>query len=74
MPNVLLLTVFPLIALGVIFATLYWWQTLMEILNQEPTEGNDRLVWLIVVLSLHFFGALLYRYNRRPERLRLYGR
>jgi len=73
MSNVLLLTIFPLIALGVIFATLYWWQTLLEILNQEPAEGNDRLIWLIVVLCLHFFGALLYRYNRRPARIRIYG-
>jgi len=65
MPSLFLLTIFPLLALGAIFATLYWWQTLVTVLKHEPTTDHQRLTWVIILLSLQFPGALLYRYARR---------
>ncbi len=73
MPSLLLLTLFPLFALGAIFATIYWVRTLVEVLTKEPTQGNHRLTWVIILLSLQFLGALLYRHIRRQGRIRHYG-
>ncbi len=65
MPSLFLLTIFPLLALGAIFATLYWWQTLVEVLKHEPVTDHRRLTWVLILLSLQFPGALLYHYLRR---------
>jgi len=70
MPFILILFALPLLLLLFIF----WIWTLIEILTKEPSEGNDKLVWLILVLFFHFIGSILYCFIRRPERKRLYGK
>jgi len=65
MPTVIFLTLFPLFALGAIFATLYWAQTLVEVIKTEPSANHHRLTWVLLLLSLQFPGALLYRYLQR---------
>ncbi len=61
---------------GVIFgiaAFAIWIWALIEVLTKEPSEGNDKVVWLLVVLFTHFIGALIYLLIRRPERKKKYG-
>lgn len=70
MPILLFLLFLPILIL--LFA--FWIWTLIEILTKEPSEGNDKLVWLILVLFFHFIGSLLYCFIRRPERIRLLGK
>lgn len=69
------LIIFGLLALilsvgGVIF----WIWMLVECLRYESSEGNTRLVWLLVILFLSLFGALLYFLIRRPQRRSEMGR
>jgi hypothetical protein len=70
MPILIFLFVFPIVALLFIF----WIWTLVEVVTKEPSEGNDKIVWLILVLFCHFIGSILYCLIRRPERIKLYGK
>jgi hypothetical protein len=54
-------------------ATVFWIWMLVEVATKEPSQGNDKIVWLLVVLFTHWIGALIYFLARRPERIRLFG-
>ncbi|MAT14217.1 MAG: hypothetical protein CMJ46_02995 [Planctomyces sp.] len=50
---------------------------LIDCATNEPSEGNDKLVWLIVICVGYFIcgiGAFIYFFARRPTRIRTYGR
>jgi len=53
-----------------VFMTVFWLWMLIEILTQETSEGNEKLIWFLVVFFFHFIGALFYYFVRRPERKR----
>jgi hypothetical protein len=48
--------------------------TLIDCAVNEPSEGNDKLIWIIILIFTHALGALIYRFARRPERIRVYGK
>jgi len=52
----------------------FWIWMLVDCINNEPSEGNDRLVWVIVIALVGAIGALIYFIARRPTRKKLYGR
>jgi hypothetical protein len=54
--------------------TVLWVWMIIDCVTKEPSEGNDKIVWILVVVFTHWIGALLYLFVRRPERIRLYGR
>lgn len=56
--------------LGVIF----WAWMLIDCLTKEPSEGNDKLIWVLVIIFASGIGAVIYYLVRRPERIRIYGR
>jgi hypothetical protein len=58
----------------VILIFVFWIKTLIEVLTMEPSTGNDKIVWLLVVIFFHLIGAVLYHFIRRPERIKLYGK
>lgn len=63
------------IVLGIgVFGTAFWIWMLVDCLTKEPSEGNDRLVWVIVVVFTHFIGAAIYFLVRRPQRIVQFGR
>ena len=55
-------------------ALAFWIWIIVEIATKEPSDGNDKIIWLLIVLFTHFIGALIYLFVRRPERRRKYGR
>ena len=57
-----------------VVAAIFWIWVLVECLIKEPAEGNDRLVWVLVILLAPLIGALLYYFVRRPERIKAVGR
>jgi hypothetical protein len=71
----MIILLFPLffIALAVL-STIFWILTLIDCAVNEPSEGNDKIVWIIIIFFAHALGALIYRFARRPERIRLYGK
>jgi len=60
---------------GLVFASIAFciWM-LVDCLKNEPSEGNDKIVWLLVILLLQGLGALIYFFVRRPERIKRFGR
>ena len=36
---------------------------------EEPSIGNDKLVWVVIILFAQVRGAALYLFVRRPRRL-----
>jgi O-antigen/teichoic acid export membrane protein len=49
-------------------ATLFWLWMLVDCALHEPSAGNDKLAWVLIIVLTHFLGALLYCWFRRPHR------
>jgi len=54
--------------------TVLWIWMLIDCLSNESSEGNDKIIWALVLIFTHGLGGLLYYFIRRPERKRLLGR
>lgn len=62
-----------IVVLG-LFGTVFWIWMLVDCATKEPSEGNEKIVWILVIIFAHSVGALIYFLARRPERIRLHGR
>ncbi|MEO0077790.1 MAG: PLD nuclease N-terminal domain-containing protein [candidate division WOR-3 bacterium] len=54
--------------------TVLWIWLLVEVLTRETDEGNNKLIWALVIVFTHWIGALIYLIVRRPERIRKLGK
>lgn len=52
----------------------FWIWMLIDCIQNEPSEGNDKLIWMLVVIFTSWLGALIYYFIRRPERKRRFGK
>ncbi len=57
-----------------IAGTILWIWMLVDCATNEPSEGNDKILWILVIVLTHWIGALIYLLVRRPERIRKFGR
>ena len=57
----------PLLGLGLL-AFGFWLWMLIDCVTKESSTGNDKLVWVLLLLFTHLLGALLYCFIRRPRR------
>lgn len=57
----------------IIGLTVLWIWVLIDCIKNEPTEGNERIVWVVVIAAAHWIGALIYLIARRPKRKKLLG-
>ena len=62
---------FLLLGLG---GTVLWIWMLIDCATKESSEGNDKLIWILVIVLTHLLGALIYLLVRRPQRIRELGR
>lgn len=46
----------------------FWVWMLIDCATKESTIGNDKLIWVLIILFTHLLGALLYCLIRRPSR------
>ena len=53
--------------------TILWIWMLVECTTKEPNQGNDKLVWIIIIVFTHWLGALIYFFVRRPQRQAQFG-
>ena len=68
--ELILIPIWLSIAAGVM---VLWIWTLIDCIKNEPTEGNERIVWVVVIAVTHWIGALIYLIVRRPQRKILLG-
>src|SRR5206468_2008500 len=59
------LVFFSLAALG----TVFWIWMLVECAMKETNQGNEKLVWILIILFTHWIGAAIYYFVRRPKRI-----
>jgi hypothetical protein len=57
--------VFAAIGLAV---TAFWIWMLIDCIQNEPSTGNDKLIWVLVIVLLGWVGAAIYFFVRRPSR------
>ena len=63
-------TLFLLIAiLGLVF----WIWMIVDCATNEPSEGNDKVVWILIIVLTQIIGALIYYFVRRPKRIAEFG-
>ncbi len=65
---------FALVALIGLAGTAFWIWMLIDCAVNEPSQGNDKLIWILIIVFTHLIGAVIYFVIRRPERMRLTGR
>ncbi|WP_417388014.1 PLDc N-terminal domain-containing protein [Gimesia sp.] len=51
----------------------FWIWMLIDCVKYEPSTGNDKIIWVLVIVLLNGIGALLYYFIRRPERIKQTG-
>ena len=71
MADLLVLLIF--VALGVAGTALWIWM-LIDCATNEPSTGNDKVVWILIIAIGQIIGALIYYFSRRPWRIATYGR
>ncbi len=59
-------------ALSLLLFVLWIWM-LIDCVKYEPSTGNDKIIWVLVIVLLNGIGALLYYFIRRPERIKQTG-
>jgi len=53
----------------VLGASVFWVFMIIECATKEPASGNDKLIWILVIIFTHWIGALIYYFVRRPQRI-----
>ena len=70
-PEILIL----LIVLGFgLCGSILWIWMLIDCVRNEPSDSNEKVVWVLVIALTHWLGALFYLLFRRPTRRSRYGR
>jgi hypothetical protein len=53
--------------------TVFWIWMIVECATKEPSQGNDKIVWILIIVFTQLIGALIYYFVRRPQRIAQYG-
>ena len=56
-----------------VIGTIFWIWMLVDCAMKETSQGNDKLIWVLVILFTHWIGAAIYFFVRRPQRIREVG-
>jgi hypothetical protein len=54
--------------MGVV-GTILWIWMIIDCATKEPSTGNNKIVWILVIIFTHWIGALIYLLVRRPQRI-----
>ena len=71
LPLLILPLLFFVIGIG---GTVLWIWMLVDCATKEPSEGNDKLTWILIIVLTHWIGALIYLLARRPKRIKEFGK
>ena len=61
------------IALVFVWGTIFWIKMIVECATKEPNQGNEKIVWILIIVFAHWLGALIYYFVRRPQRIAQFG-
>ena len=68
----LILPVFLFMCMGLVGFSLlgFWIWMLVDCIKHESDEGNNKLIWVLIILFTQLLGAVSYFFVQRRERLR----
>jgi len=47
----------------------FWISMIVDCVTHEPSTGNDKVVWIAIIVFTYIVGALIYYFvRRRPRR------
>jgi prolipoprotein diacylglyceryltransferase len=47
----------------------FWVSMIVDCVAHEPSTGNDKVVWIVIIVFTYIVGALIYYFvRRRPRR------
>ena len=72
MPSMCMILALLFLVFG-IGGTVLWIWMIVDCATKEPSEGNDKLIWILVIVLTHWIGALIYLLVRRPKRIEQLG-
>jgi hypothetical protein len=52
-----------------ILGTVFWIWMLIDCIQNERNDSNDKVVWLLIIIFTHLIGGLVYYFVRRKPRL-----
>lgn len=56
-----------------LLGTAFWVWMLVDCATKEPSHGNEKLIWVLVIILTHWIGAAIYYFVRRPSRMAATG-
>jgi hypothetical protein len=62
---------FMLAAPFVLLGFMFWLWMLVNAITNPALVGTEKLVWVLVIIFLHFLGALIYFFVGRPRDVRV---
>ncbi|HKF22545.1 MAG TPA: PLDc N-terminal domain-containing protein [Candidatus Angelobacter sp.] len=57
----------------ILWSMIFWLKMLVECATKEPNQGNDKIIWILIIVLVGWLGALIYYFVRRPQRIAQYG-
>ena len=52
----------------IILGFAFWTWMIVDCVTNEPREGNEKLIWIVIILFTNIIGAMIYYFVRRPQR------
>jgi len=71
---ILMIPIFLLFLVFGVAGTIFWIWMIVDCATREPSEGNDKIIWILIIIFTHWIGALIYFLVRRPKRIQLLGK
>jgi Phospholipase_D-nuclease N-terminal len=53
----------------VVGGTIFWVLMIIKCATKESSQGNNKLIWILIIIFTHWIGALVYYLVRRPQRI-----
>lgn len=66
--------IFAIVGVVAILGFMFWLWMLVDCATNEADEGNNKVIWILIIVLLQFLGALVYCCFRRPTRIRELGK
>ena len=62
--------IFHLLLLALVLgASVFWVCMIIDCATKEPARGNEKIIWILIIILTHWIGALIYYFVRRPQRI-----
>jgi prolipoprotein diacylglyceryltransferase len=72
--SVFILVIWLLILIVGALGTAFWIWMIIDVATKEPSDSNDKVMWVLIVVLTGLIGAAIYYFVRRPERIKQLGK